>query len=597
MKRFMRRSLSLALICVLLISLIGCSKKDKEVKTTGDNTTTPTTAQKETAPNEPTEIDRSKTITLDVFSSQTNYQGIQSGWFGKIIKDKFNIELNIIAPNVAGGGDTLYQTRSAEGNLGDIIIIDRARMKDCVESDIILDLTDYYANSTYLKTYDQSIQATRDFLGTDKIYALSGSSTCKATEPVFENQSPYVGTFMRLDYYNELGNPVIKDTADMLKVLKQMQDAHPTTEDGKKVYAFSLFDDWDGDYMTLASKYAFLYGYDEGKAGLIFPNPDATSYSEVVADDGVYFKALQMLFDANQMGLVDPDSSSQNWDTVYTKMQNGQTLFSFWPWLATSFNKLENREAGKGMAFIPVQDQKLVNDGYNRYGNTQLSIAIGSKTKYPERVFEFVDWMASSEYIYYTPGSAGIKGVNWDIVNGRPELTDLGFQCMNDGATLMPEEYGGGTYEDGRPEIGFNFLAPTSVDPDTGEKFSIADWSSVLESTKTLLDENYEKTFGAKNAAEYLLNNNLVQVAPGSAYFAPSEDTELSTKRSQCGDLITNVSWQMVFADNADTFKALWTDMKVQLEGLGYADVLAADLEKLDGLRVARAEAIKAESK
>lgn len=53
-------------------------------------------------------------ITVDVFDAFANYQGIQSGWFAKVVKDKFNMELNIIAPNVAGGGDTLYQTRSAK---------------------------------------------------------------------------------------------------------------------------------------------------------------------------------------------------------------------------------------------------------------------------------------------------------------------------------------------------------------------------------------------------------------------------------------------------------------------------------------------------
>ena len=52
-------------------------------------------------------------ITVDVFDTLANYQGIQSGWFAKVVKDKFNMELNIIAPNVAGGGDTLFQTRSA----------------------------------------------------------------------------------------------------------------------------------------------------------------------------------------------------------------------------------------------------------------------------------------------------------------------------------------------------------------------------------------------------------------------------------------------------------------------------------------------------
>ena len=35
-----------------------------------------------------------ETLTVDVFDSLANYQGIQSGWFAKIVKDKFNIELN-----------------------------------------------------------------------------------------------------------------------------------------------------------------------------------------------------------------------------------------------------------------------------------------------------------------------------------------------------------------------------------------------------------------------------------------------------------------------------------------------------------------------
>ena len=61
-------------------------------------------------------------IVVDVFDDLANFQGIQSGWFAKVVKDKFNMELNIIAPNVAGGGNTLYEIRSAAGNLGDLLI-------------------------------------------------------------------------------------------------------------------------------------------------------------------------------------------------------------------------------------------------------------------------------------------------------------------------------------------------------------------------------------------------------------------------------------------------------------------------------------------
>ena len=36
-------------------------------------------------------------MTVEVFDQLANYQGEQKGWFAKVIKDKFNIKLNIVA--------------------------------------------------------------------------------------------------------------------------------------------------------------------------------------------------------------------------------------------------------------------------------------------------------------------------------------------------------------------------------------------------------------------------------------------------------------------------------------------------------------------
>jgi multiple sugar transport system substrate-binding protein/putative aldouronate transport system substrate-binding protein len=65
-------------------------------------------------------------LTLEVYDVAANYQGLQTGWYGKILKDKFNIVLNIIAPQVSGDSEALYQTRTAAGNLGDIVLLDNA---------------------------------------------------------------------------------------------------------------------------------------------------------------------------------------------------------------------------------------------------------------------------------------------------------------------------------------------------------------------------------------------------------------------------------------------------------------------------------------
>src|SRR3954467_11055104 len=71
-----------------------------------------------------------KEITVDVFASLANYQGMQEGWFAKIVHDKFNMNLNTIAPNVAGGGDTLYNTLVSAGDLGDLIVVNRGTQTD-----------------------------------------------------------------------------------------------------------------------------------------------------------------------------------------------------------------------------------------------------------------------------------------------------------------------------------------------------------------------------------------------------------------------------------------------------------------------------------
>ena len=51
-------------------------------------------------------------LTIDFYDDAANYNGIQTGWFAKVVKDKFNIELNIIASQVVG--NTIYATRSED---------------------------------------------------------------------------------------------------------------------------------------------------------------------------------------------------------------------------------------------------------------------------------------------------------------------------------------------------------------------------------------------------------------------------------------------------------------------------------------------------
>ena len=75
-------------------------------------------------------------LTLDVFAGRANYQGMQEGWYAKLVRDKFNLAFNIIAPNVSGGGNLLFETRLSSGKVGDIVITSLANMKQCLEETI-----------------------------------------------------------------------------------------------------------------------------------------------------------------------------------------------------------------------------------------------------------------------------------------------------------------------------------------------------------------------------------------------------------------------------------------------------------------------------
>lgn len=190
-------------------------------------------------------------LTIEVFGSQSNYQGLQSGWFGKIVKDKFNMELNIIAPNVAGGGDTLYQTRSANGNLGDLILlrIDQNRLRDLVQAELVLDMTEYLDGCENLKQYLPAIEMASALADKEGLWGIPSSiSLVSAMEPN-EISEPTGAASLRWDLYKEAGYPEIKSLDGLLPVLAQMQELAGTSDSGKDVYAFSLFGDWDGDIM------------------------------------------------------------------------------------------------------------------------------------------------------------------------------------------------------------------------------------------------------------------------------------------------------------------------------------------------------------
>lgn len=168
-KRLVSMMMVTAMVLVIT-NVAGCSKSSKD---TSSNS----------AGNE-------ELLTIDIYDAAANYQGVQSGWFAKVVKDRFNMELNIIAPQVAG--EAVYQTRAATGNLGDIVLLDAGDFMECVQNGLVKDISKDIFNYDNLNDYKNQIETYNKNLPDNKDGKIYGIPTQMTnTSPTSYSQADY----------------------------------------------------------------------------------------------------------------------------------------------------------------------------------------------------------------------------------------------------------------------------------------------------------------------------------------------------------------------------------------------------------------------
>ncbi|HPV02076.1 MAG TPA: sugar ABC transporter substrate-binding protein, partial [Clostridiales bacterium] len=161
-------------------------------------------------------ISHDKEITIENYNVAANFHGEQTGWFGKLLKDKFNIKLSILAPQVAG--DALYQTRISSGHLGDIVLLEGPNFADCVQNGLIKDISDEIKNWPNLMEYYNQIEAyNKSIPGNEegKIYGIPCQMT-NTSPTVYSQDVIYSSPQLRWDLYQAIGAPVIQDLNGLL---------------------------------------------------------------------------------------------------------------------------------------------------------------------------------------------------------------------------------------------------------------------------------------------------------------------------------------------------------------------------------------------
>jgi multiple sugar transport system substrate-binding protein/putative aldouronate transport system substrate-binding protein len=198
---------------------------------------------------------------------------------------------------------------------------------------------------------------------------------------------------------------------------------------------------------------------------------------------------------------------------------------------------------------------------------------------------EFLDWYASPEGVQIQHG--GTEGLIYTVENGKYTLTEDGLNRFS-AEVAVPEDMGGGNWNDGNNQINQWIVASCDINPDTGEPYATDMWSTTIEMNQTTTTKEWTEKFGAADDVEYLTKNNMMTVVPSINMALAIDTTDISLIRKQCGDIIKDASWRMVFAKDDADFEAQWDDMTSQLEGLGWADLTAFDTEKYQPMLDAR---------
>ena len=392
----------------MLTGLCACSKGAE----TGSSETV---ADSNGAKTEQAAESEDEVITLTVMGEVGNDCISTDDAIGRKIKE----ELGIVLECTMVTNDKL-KVMAAGGDLPDIIQLHEAptMAKSLIDAGALYPMDEWLENNgENIKTkIPDGLKWSKDVLGGGQTYVLPVA--IEVTDKENPKKNGFVGFFTRWDCYKELGCPEITSEDEYLDVLKQMVDAHPETEDGKKVYALSGWTDWG--LWPYKISYPFSFGYENLDNNQLFSHVTGELEDMFTKEDGIFWKSLSFFNKAYRMGIMDPEAFTMKNAQYHSKVSNGEILVA-----ADNWDTPDVAICGEnaGMYVLPGAFPYIagIYPLESRLGYTTTNaICISANCKHPEKAMELLEYLNSDE------GSrlvrTGIQGEDWDVVDGKPEL-------------------------------------------------------------------------------------------------------------------------------------------------------------------------------
>ncbi|MDO5425187.1 MAG: extracellular solute-binding protein [Eubacteriales bacterium] len=472
----------------------------------------------------------------------------------------------------------------ASGDLPDVMFIPEQSLDIMIQNGMLLNLDEYLDDMPHLQAFEEvepALNYVREFksAGTGSVYGIPTSIGDNYARYKWVDSTERNAVRLRWDVYEEIGAPEINSMDDLIDVMEQMQEAHPTEEDGTPCYGTVLNNGSDSTYWSCMTMWYRMQGYLENQLPyLLETNMVEGTYTSILSRDSMYYQGLKWYNEVNSRGLMDPDSINNDRPTQKVKVDGGyaQVPSGYLPGWAPTY-----------LEYLIPGNQVYYNYS-STYGDTRYMIGISAKTENLDACLAYLDMLADPDA--YLIINSGPEGEYWYADGENAYFTDAALEWLNSGHG----DYTGFALSTGEtleiwntPFIIQNGVLCSYKDGEGNYRSaSTIGWQEVNEiSTDNEVFRQWQETTGFTNWKEWLESENAYtseSVLDDVFTFTSLPDDMMQLTIDAIKDKVVNASWKMVYAEDEAEFEAIWDQMVADCEGLGAQEIIEwrlADLE------------------
>lgn len=567
------------------------------------------------------EQDQNGLLTVNVYDSHGSHTGQQEGWYGEILKTKFNVELEFVES--AEQADLLIGCNEQE----------ETALAGLMERGELLDMEKLLKDSD-LMDMEKQLRDCNSTLSSKGIYVIPTHLSRLSEETPSEEREASYGIFLDWDCYRQLEYPRIKNRDELLAFLVEEKE-----RSGGKRMGLSLYKGEVGDTINQVAQVAAAAGHEA--FGFVTYKQNVRESEDISNEGSGFEQAVRWLNEAYRAGVLDTSSATQSRTKMEQKYKEHRVLLTF----DGSFRE-------EGYLLAPVENMKPVSFGVDTSGTLQEYVAVKASAKEPERIVKLVEWLYSAEGIMLGGTdtgmqTAGMMGLTWCMQEGKPMLTEFGSKVLEgeelpmpsnwmeiwqnayqdsaagilkeiqipeetkegEAGTELQEESGAtgteaksqngeetvqqkdavaeeaGTWQEGRSRLSLEPMVSVEVGP-SGFPYNRTLWScygkekeQASEDSISALKADWCSFMEANYEMDYLVKNGRLSVIP--AYKSYEAGAEKNTERQSCIKVIEQYLWRLLYAESKEQYEALWADMNHKLSQMGYQELMEADRELL----------------